>query len=126
MKLELDSLHGQYAIRSYRPGVIVVNEESLARSFVIMPDQLIRDWVPQHLEAIASEHLAELIGLDPEIVLFGTATGWIGQAARILASLQARNIGVEVMEIGAACRSYTVLMAERRRVAGVMLMTSGA
>ncbi len=125
MKFELDSLQGQYVIRSYRPGAIVVNEEVLTQSFIIMPDQLIRNWAPQTFEAITAEHIAELVGLDPEIVLFGTGPGALSQAAGIFMSLQGRNIGVEVMEMGAACRSYTVLMAERRRVAGVMLMTSG-
>jgi uncharacterized protein len=39
-----------------------------------------------------------------------------------LAPLIAAGIGYEVMDTGAACRTYNVLMAENRKVAAALLM----
>jgi uncharacterized protein len=40
----------------------------------------------------------------------------------LLAPLSERGVGVEVMDTGAACRTYNILMAEGRTVAAVLLM----
>jgi len=40
-----------------------------------------------------------------------------------MAALAAKRIGVEVMDIQAACRTYNILMAEERRVAAALLFT---
>jgi uncharacterized protein len=37
-----------------------------------------------------------------------------------------RKIGLEVMEIGAACRTYNVLVGEERRVLAAILLPSTA
>jgi uncharacterized protein len=37
-------------------------------------------------------------------------------------SLTKRGIGVEVMDMQAACRTYNILLAEERRVAAALLI----
>ena len=34
----------------------------------------------------------------------------------------ARNVGLEVMDLGAACRTYNILVQEERRVAAVLFV----
>ncbi|HZA28678.1 MAG TPA: Mth938-like domain-containing protein [Gammaproteobacteria bacterium] len=124
MKLELDSGTALYTIRAYKPGAIVVNDEILTRSFILLPDRLIRDWEPQTFEQVARRHFDEIANLTPEIVLFGTGTRLWFPAPELTVALLRKNIGLETMDTAAACRSYSILMSEGRRVAAALLMIS--
>jgi uncharacterized protein len=124
MKLELDSGTALYMIRAYRPGAIVVNDEILTRSFILLPDRLIRDWEPQTFEHVARRHFDEIANLQPEIVLFGTGAHLRFPAPELTVPLLRENIGLETMDTAAACRSYSILMSEGRRVAAALLMIS--
>ena len=122
MRLDLQSHPGAYGIRSYRRGVIVVNEETLTQSFIITPTQLLRDWPPQRFDEVLLEHFAAITQLKPEIVLFGTGTRLRFPPADIGASLLSAGIGFEVMDTAAACRSYVILLSEDPNVAAALLM----
>ncbi len=63
------------------------------------------------------------LGLDLEILLLGTGPKQRFPHPRLTAALAAKRIGVEVMDLQAACRTYNILMAEERRVAAALLFT---
>lgn len=122
MRLELDSGGASFAIRAYRPGEIVVNDEVLRNSFIITPEQLIRDWPPQRWQELEAHHFTPLVALAPEVVLLGTGSALHFPDVELGLPFMRRNIGFEVMDTGAACRSYAILMSEGRRVAAALLM----
>jgi uncharacterized protein len=122
MKISLDDGTATYRILSYAQGQIAVNEQVLTRSLVIMPEFLLNDWPPQSFEALTAEHFTIIAALHPEIVLLGTGTGLRFPSPAVLAPLYDAGIGVEVMDTGAACRTYNILMAEGRVVAAALLM----
>ena len=66
---------------------------------------------------------APLFALKPEVVVLADrhATQKFPRAA-LRAEFATRKIGLEVMEIGAACRTYNVLVSEERRVLAAMLL----
>ncbi|MCI0591039.1 MAG: Mth938-like domain-containing protein [Gammaproteobacteria bacterium] len=126
MKLELDTAEeGYYRIRSYTAGAITINEETLTRSVVVTPRQLVREWPPQSFASLAPEHFDLIVTLEPEIILIGTGARLRFPQPDIIAPVTRRNIGIEFMDTGAACRSYNVLMVEGRRVAAALLMITG-
>jgi uncharacterized protein len=57
-----------------------------------------------------------------ELVLIGLGKRGAPVATALRAALKARGIGVEAMDTGAACRTYSVLLAEDRRVAAALLL----
>ncbi len=122
MRLDLDTAAGTYAIRSYRAGAIVVNDEVLRESFIVTPERLLRNWPPQRWDEVAPEHFSSVIALEPEIVLFGTGETLHFPRPELGALFLRRHIGFEVMDTAAACRSYSILMSEGRRVAAALLM----
>lgn len=138
MKFTEDTLNGGYTIRSYQPDAVTVmgrgpasddpesvqppQTEVLTRSFVIAPDRLLRDWPPQRVEALQADHLAALLPLQPELVLLGSGRHFRFPDAAALQALAAHGIGVEVMDTGAACRTYNVLAAEGRRVVAALIL----
>jgi len=111
----------------------VINEEKLTRSLIVMPERLLRDWVPQNFEQLELEHTRIVTDLDPEIILLGTGKSLHFPHAELISALarahdvdflsgQTRQIGVEVMDTAAACRTYNILSAEGRSVAAALFM----
>ena len=63
-----------------------------------------------------------IFSLDPEVVLLGTGQRQIFPAPSFRSQFVSAGIGVEIMDTGAACRTFNVLVAERRRVVAVLMM----
>lgn len=122
MKLDLDSHAPGHVIRGYERGRILVDDQVLTRSCVLTPERLLRDWPPQRMAELEAAHLELVAALAPEVVLLGSGARLLWPPAGLLAALAARGIAVEVMDTGAACRSYSILQSERRRVAAALMM----
>ena len=122
MRFAEDDNTGQFQIRAYGVGQITVNDEVLTHSLILSAETLLRDWPPQRFEDITAEHLRAAVELNPEIIILGTGAQIRFPNPGITAALQARGIGVEIMDTAAACRTYNVLVGERRRVAAALLM----
>lgn len=122
MKLTLDSQGDAYTISSYDRGRVVIAEEVLTRSLIVAPDRLLRDWPPQTFPELRREHVEWVLPLEPEIVLLGTGTRLRFPDPGITLPMHSRRVGLEVMDTGAACRTYNVLSAEGRRVVAALLL----
>ena len=82
----------------------------------------IADWPPQTFSDLAAEHFEQIRQLAPEVVVLGTGSRLqFPRLADTRALIQA-NIGLEVMDTGAACRTYNILMQDGRRVVAALLM----
>jgi uncharacterized protein len=122
MKIHLESGDGRYAIRRYAAGEVAVNEIVYTASLIVTPQQVIADWPPRDFGSLTAEHFEAVLGLRPEVVLLGTGRRLRFPPPALLAGLMRERIGYEVMDTGAACRTYNILMAEGRRVAAALLM----
>ncbi|MFA5529753.1 MAG: Mth938-like domain-containing protein [Thiohalomonadaceae bacterium] len=132
MKISLENTVGTFVIQAYAPGEIHVqrpfpNEagERIAvcrRSIIITPERLIGDWAPQSFEELNAQHFDALEELAPEVVLVGTGTRLRLPSPPVLAPLVHLRAGFEVMDTGAACRTYNLLAGEGRRVAAALLI----
>lgn len=145
MKFSLDTPTGGYAIRAYSDGEVTIAyppdrntmnaldiggrperprliEEKLHASFIVTPTLLIRDWAPRSFETLTSAHLAQLAELGVEMVLLGTGSRARFPSAAWLAGFSQRGIGLEIMDNGAACRTYSVLVAEGRQIAAALIV----
>lgn len=122
MKLSLDTGATGNLISTYGPGHVVVNEERIEASVIVTPGEMMRDWEPVSVQALEPRHLEPLLALAPEIVVLGSGARQRFPGPEIFEPLLRRRIGLEVMDTGAACRTYNVLVAEDRRVAAALLM----
>lgn len=128
-----------YAIQGYEEGEITIavvqqNEAApastaikrLSRSFILGAEILNEDWRhPDDVKACQTEDFQPLLDLEPEVVLISTGNSIVFPPANALQAFYARNIGVEVMTTGAACRTFNVLASEYRKViAGFMLVAT--
>jgi uncharacterized protein len=122
VKLHLSERTGQNAFTGYGPGYVAVNDERHAASLVVLPDRLITDWPATEFDALAPDHLEILVEFAPEIVLLGTGSCIRFPRAEVIRPLIEAGIGVEVMDVAAACRTYNILLAEDRKVCAALLL----
>ena len=126
MELEQDYSDSAYQLQAYEVGLIRINATDYTRSLIVTPEQLIANWSPQSLQTLDQQHWDDIIALHPELVLLGTGTTFQMPATSLLAPLYQRNIGVECMDTGAACRTFVALVSEGRRVAAALLIAAPA
>jgi uncharacterized protein len=120
VKLHASSAAGRNVVTSYGDDYVAVNGERHASSLVLLPDRIV-DWEPQSFEQLTAEHFSGLAALDVEIVLLGTGPRQRFPHPRLTSALFRAGIGVEVMDLQAACRTYNILVAEERKVAAALL-----
>lgn len=126
MKLHLSDTAGLYIFSAFGDGYVVVNGRRLETSLVVVPDQLLPDWEVAHFSDLKPEHFTSLVDLRPEMVLLGTGPRQHFPHPSLYADLIRAGIGVEIMNTGAACRTYNILAAEGRRVAAALIVEATA
>jgi uncharacterized protein len=121
MLIAEDTHRGKFYIHAYTPGEIRINNEKFDRSILLTPEQLI-PWAPQDFSELLPKHFVSVIEFSPEVFLLGTGSRLRFPPAELLAQVYKHQIGVEVMDTLAACRTYNLLMSENRRVAASLLI----
>ncbi len=89
-------------------------------SLVVLADGM-HGWAlpaPTSANDLTAPLLALLDKLEaPQFLLVGTGRRQIFPEPAVRAAFGARQIGLDVMDTGAACRTYNILLAEKRPVA---------
>ena len=122
MKFTLETTSRVNLIRGYSAQEIRIGEQRLQSSCIVSADQLITEWTPQTSADLAPEHLEPILALKPELVLLGTGATQRFPPGAIRAAFTAQGVGLEVMDLGAACRTFNILVQEERRVVAALFL----
>jgi len=109
-------------IRSYSDSEVRIGEERVRRSCLVTAERLITDWPPATFDELAPAHLEAIFALAPELVLLGTGPTQRFASPEMRGEFARRRIGLEVMQLGAACRTFNVLVQEERRVLAALFL----
>lgn len=123
MKLHLTNISGINLFTGYGKGYVMVNHQRHAQSLVVLRDRVLTDWQPAGFDDLDARDFALLAELKPEIVLLGTGERLRFPRPELTRALIEARIGLEVMDIQAACRTYNFLAAEERKVAAALLFS---
>ena len=121
MKLHPSSPSPAQTITAYGDGYVMVNGERRDSSAVVTPERTV-DWKNRTFDLLTREDFTFLAGLGMEIVLLGTGPRQRFPNPRLSAPLAQAGVGLEVMDLKAACRTYNILVAEERKVAAALLL----
>jgi uncharacterized protein len=121
MKLTLEANPALNRIRSYSNTEVHVGSQVLRRSCIIAPDSVIADWRPSGLADLSESDLEPLLETKPELVLLGTGATHQLAPAPIRGLFVKRGVALETMDLGAACRTFNILVQEERRVVAALL-----
>lgn len=122
MILSEDQSDATYQIQRISADNITINGQIYSNSLIISPDRLITDWKPTNIETLTDDDLRLLLEFHPEIILLGTGKHSIIPSAKKLAPLLEKQFHVECMSTAAACRTYTVLISEGRKVVAGLII----
>ena len=121
MKIQPDII-GVQSISSYGPDWIGVAGERIATSVVIGSRGERFAWNCKRVEDLDAGHFAQLAALDPELVIFGSGNKLRFPQGHWVKALIDQQIGIETMDMQAACRTYNVLAGEGRTVLVALLI----
>jgi uncharacterized protein len=107
-------------IRRVTGNAIVIGEQRYTETVALTPDGLVENFSPPPLEQLAIAHLEALLLDEPELVLLGTGQQGVFPPRELPFAFARRRVGLEVMNTGAAARTFNVLAAEGRRVAAIL------
>jgi uncharacterized protein len=122
MKLHLSHSPGLHMISACGVDYVIIGGQRHESSLIVLPDRLLSEWGVLRFESLTPEHFADLAALTPELVLLGTGARQRFPHPSLYADLISAGIGIEVMNTGAACRTYNILAAEGRRVAAALII----
>jgi len=121
MPLAEDKITSRYSISAYSPDGIVINEQIYRQSLVLSPQTISCPWPVSSISELDESNLQVVLDLNPDVVLLGTGEQQQFPEARIFALLGQAGIGLEVMNNGALCRTFNILVAEDRAVVAAIM-----
>ncbi len=109
-------------IQTYGPGRFRISDVDHTGAVLVLP-QRTTPWSVATADEIAADNLGPIIEATPAVEVLvvgcGARASFIPPSRR--SELRAYGLVLEVMDTGAACRTYNVLLAEGRRVAAALL-----
>ena len=107
-------------VRSVGADGIRIGDEVYTQAIGLAVDTLIDDWEQKDIADLVEDDFAALLDLEPEVIVLGTGSTNIFPPRDLVFAMARRQIGFEVMDTGAAARTYNVLAGEGRQVAAVL------
>jgi uncharacterized protein len=100
-------------------GVIGINGRSYVAPLVVAPDFLHAEWIAT-LADLDETALAPVWALQPRVVLLGSEQRPPERMRALRPLFASRQVALEAMDLGAACRTYNVLAQEDRAAAALL------
>jgi uncharacterized protein len=104
------------------PGWVRIGSDDYRESVVLTADSVTPGFAPGGFDALTEADFERLLQTSPEIVLLGTGLTQRFPHPRLTAPLHRAQVGVEVMDTRAACRTYNILVAEGRSVTAALIV----
>lgn len=121
MKLHISNTAGLNIFTAYGEGYVSVNKEKQERNLILLPESMIPEWTTSTVATLNEADMQILLGLGTEIILLGTGNRLRFPPGPLIRPFAPAGIGLEVMDMQAACRTFNILAAEGRKVAAAIL-----
>jgi uncharacterized protein len=112
---------GRQIIQAYGDGGFRISGIRHEGSVLVLPERTL-PWAAVDAAELTAEAVLALLPTDLAVEIFLLGTG--ARMAAVMPEMRRRfrqaGIALEVMDTGAACRTYNVLLVEERRVAAAL------
>jgi uncharacterized protein len=123
MPLAEDIVTSRHRITAYSENTITVNDSIYRQSLIVTASTMQCPWQVTSLQQLSPENLAPILESKPTVVLLGTGARQLFPEPQIYALFGEQGIGLEVMDNGALCRTFNILVAEDRDVTAAIIIT---
>jgi len=121
MQLTENRPEEQYFIHSLGPDAIQIVEDRYSQSLILSPTEGVREWPVESVDALETGHFAPILEWEPDVVLLASGRTQRFPARELQIEMLRNNIGLEVMTLNAAARTFNVLAGEGRRVVAALI-----
>ncbi len=113
---------GRQIIQSYGLNGFKVSGHRFDKGVIVTPEKSWL-WTNKSADQLDLDDFASVLSKADQydVCLFGTGKSTLFPQAGLIKDLKAKNLKPDIMDTGAACRTYNVLMAEDRRVIALLL-----
>ncbi|WP_131779717.1 Mth938-like domain-containing protein [Legionella bozemanae] len=115
MNINLESAE-PHVVQAYSDNKIQINSIVYESSLIVSKTEIISDLSIKDIHEIDAHYMSLLTQFKPEIIIIGHEHTGKLLPLSIMKQLAEQRIGIECMSIGAACRTYNVLLNEHRAV----------
>jgi uncharacterized protein len=123
MKLHLNTGANQRLFTGYGDDHVLINDQRHESSLLLSPQGIeIAPWAGLGFDALTAEHFKWMALRELDILLLGTGNRLRFPHPSLTRALVDAQIGLEVMDVGALCRTYNILIAEGRSVGAAVLI----
>lgn len=125
MQLSEHSPEQQYYIHSLGAEAIQIVETRYADSLILSPEQGVAKWPVASIAGLETRHLEPILAWRPDVVLLATGRRQRFPDRSIQIEMLRNNVGLEVMTLEAAARTFNLLASEDRRVVAALIWERG-
>ncbi len=116
---------GQQVIVSYANAVFKVSGSSYEHAIIVTPEKTLT-WDIGGVSDVSKLHFKHFSYLtersnEIDVLLLGCGKNMVFMPKELKLNLKSAGLSVDIMDTGAACRTYNILMSEGRRVACALL-----
>jgi uncharacterized protein len=104
------------------PGWVRIGMQEYRENVVVTSQAVSPGFAPGGFDRLGPDDFAGLLQTSPEIVLLGCGAVQRFPPPAITAPLHDANVGLEVMDTRAACRTYNILVGEGRSVTAALIV----
>lgn len=109
-------------IRSISARRIRIGDESFEHPIAVTADTVIDAWPAKAIDQLREDDFREVLSANPDVIVLGTGSDNLFPPRELVFAMARRGIGLEVMDSGAAARTFNVLAGEGRNVAGIFYL----
>lgn len=105
-----------HSIQSYSDQQVIINDQTYSSSIIVCQQSIDANWQREHIHSLNEDDVERILQYNPEIVIIGHQHPGQFPQDHIRFLFFEKNVGLECMDIGAACRTFNVLLSELRDV----------
>lgn len=121
MQLKLEA-SDKNSVQSYSDHEIQINSVGYVKSLIVSKEEIISDLAIKNILDMDQDYINLLLKSKPELIIIGHENLGKFPPMEFISQLSKMRIGIETMSIGAAARTFNVLLGEHRSVvAGFIL-----
>lgn len=126
MQLTEQPTDSRFFIRSLGPASIRIVDQDFSHSLLLDPEHGVERWAIESVYDLNAESIQPLLAREPDVLLLATGREMRFPDPAIRVEFLRRNIGLEIMTLEAAARTFNILAAEERRVLAAMIWEPAA
>ena len=121
MELTLQSIKSGLFIKNYEKRTLFIDDKKYTDNLVVT-NQSVEKWGFNNKDVLGMKDFEKIIDKKPEIIILGTGADFIIPEPNIINSIQKNGIGFEFMITESACKTFNLLVSEKRKVIAVLIL----